>query len=279
MLIINKNVLKLVIRLLLTLVFLVIAGLTGLYIYNRPLKLEVDFLDVGQGDAALIKTPGGQVILIDGGPDNLVLRRLGENLPFYRRRIDFLILSHHHDDHASGLVEVLKRYKVGKIIYTGAYDLPALKIMAGEIKKQGLAVYSPDSAAHLNLKGNCVLDFLNPLALGVSADDNNSLIVKLECQNKKFLFTGDNSLKVEKALINSGWDLSADIFKAAHHGSNSANSEDFLQAINPKQIIVSVGAENRFGHPSSKFIERAAKLGFSVLRTDILKTIKIFSQY
>ena len=279
MLIINKKNLKKFGWLILFVFLATVTYRWGVYIYNRPQNLEVDFLDVGQGDAALIKTPAGQVILIDGGPDNRLLRRLGENLPFYRRRIDFLILSHHHDDHASGLVEVLRRYKVGKIIYAGEYDLPALKIIAAEIKKQGLDTYSPDSAARLNLKGNCVLDFLNPLALGVPADDNNSLVLKFLCQDKKFLFSGDNSLKVEKALVNSGWDLNADILKAAHHGSNSANSEIFLTAVNPEKIIVSVGADNRFGHPNPKFLERAEKLGISVFRTDILKTIKIFSQY
>jgi competence protein ComEC len=243
-------------------------------------KLEVDFLAVGQGDATLIKIPGGVNILIDAGPDNLVLRRLGEKLKFSERTIDLVIISHYHDDHASGLVELLKRYKVKKIIYSDyGSSTPLMKIIKETARGKNVSSLILTKALKINFTDDCFLDLLSSGIFGVKNDGNNSLITKLDCRNQKFLFTGDNSLKVEKVLINSGWDLSADVFKASHHGSNSANSEIFLRAVNPKKIIISVGKDNRFGHPSPKVLERAAISGITVYRTDQKGTIYFYSKY
>ena len=103
--------------------------------------LEVDFLDVGQGDAILIKTPAEQNILIDGGPDKQVLTRLGENLSFYDKKLDLVILTHPHSDHVAGLVEVLKRYQVKKILMTGVvHTAPDYLAFLTEIENQNLAI-------------------------------------------------------------------------------------------------------------------------------------------
>ena len=246
---------------------------------SRPAKLEVNFLDVGQGDAALIKTPAGRTILIDGGPDNKVLWRLGENLPFYRRRLDLVIFSHYHEDHVTGLIEILKRYRVKKIIYadnkSGVTATAAILIKEAQTKK--IPIASINSQATLSLGDNCALVFLSPTALGVKIDPNNSLVVKLNCAGEKFLFVGDNSAVVEKALLTSGFALKADVLKAAHHGSNSASSAAFLQAVNPSLLAISVGADNKFGHPSPQTLERAAALDIDIKRTDQLGSVKIFS--
>ncbi len=102
-------------------VIIILIGLGAFWFYYYPNKnLEVDFLDVGQGDAILIKTPAGQNILIDGGPDKSVVKQLGKNLSFWDKQIDMVILTHGHDDHVTGLVDVLKRYRVKQILYTGA---------------------------------------------------------------------------------------------------------------------------------------------------------------
>lgn len=250
------------------------------YIYiNTPIKLEVDFLDVGQGDASLIKVPTGQIILIDGGPDNKILRRLGKILPFYHRQIDFIILSHYHDDHATGLVEIIKRYKVKNLIYAASEESSAafqeiLKIA----EDKDIKIYVLDNQVKVPFNNECFLNLLNPIILGIKVDGNNSLVTKLDCERRKYLFTGDNSLTVEKALINSGWDLKTDVLKAAHHGSNSANSELFLGATNPKIMIISVGADNKFGHPNPKVLERAAEIGLIIKRTDKEGNIKLISQ-
>jgi competence protein ComEC len=271
---IKKNIGKCLFSCLL-LTFLVLGAL---HIYSSSQKLEVDFLDVGQGDSALIKTPSGPVVLIDGGPDNKVLRQLGVNLPFYRRRIDYLILSHYHDDHVTGLVEVIKKYQVGEIIYeSGNPPTAILQVLISAAKNRSIPILVLQTQAHIALGAACSLDLLNPAVLKIKADENNSLAIRLDCAKQQFLFTGDNSLVVEKALINSGWNIQAQVLKAAHHGSNTANSEAFLRAVNPKLLVISVGANNHFGHPSPKVLERSAALGITVKRTDQLGNIKILS--
>lgn len=233
-------------------------------------KMKAIFLDVGQGDSSLIKAPGGQVILVDGGPDNKVLQGLGKNLPFWRRRIDFLVLSHYHDDHITGLIEIIKRYQVGTLIYQEKMpDSLLVSELLRIASQKKVRLLSLGSQASLSLGSNCDLNLLNPAVLGIKEDANNSLVSKLDCEGRELLFAGDNNEKVEEALLGSNWPLKADIFKASHHGSNTSNSADFLEKVAPRLIVISVGADNRFGHPGRYFLERAAALGIPVKRTDI----------
>lgn len=242
--------------------------------------MEVVFLDVGQGDAVLIKNISGNNILIDGGPDNLVLRRLGENLPFWSREIDYLILSHYHDDHLVGLIEVLKRYKINNLIYLeNNFFSPVLKLFLSEAEKKEIKIFKLISNAKINFSATCFLDLLNPESLGVKSEANNSVVTKINCESKKFLFSGDNGFKVENALLKINWNLQADIFKASHHGSNYSNGLAFLKAVEPQKIIVSVGALNRFNHPGDQFLERTIEAGLEIIRTDQVGTVKIFGQY
>ncbi len=238
--------------------------------------LIVNFLDIGQGDSTLITMPNHQVILIDGGPDNSVLYRLGTILPFYRRKIDLMIFSHYHRDHIIGLIEVLKRYQVEKIIYAPSkFSSLTLQVLLATVKKQKIPTVLINSTAQLNFSPNCSLSFLNVDSLEVKKAQNNSLVVKLNCQHRKFLFTGDNSATVEKALVNSGWDLTADVLKAAHHGSRTANSEEFLQVVQPRFVSISVGVKNHFGHPSPAILERLSRLHIKFKRTDQSGSIQI----
>lgn len=246
------------------------------YFYSQPQKTVVNFFDVGQGDSSLIITPNKKTILIDGGPDNTVLRRLGDSLPFYRRQIDLIIFSHFHDDHITGLIEVLKRYRVKRIIYViNEFTPPILKILLDLAQQQKIIMTPITTNAELNLAPNCLIDFLNPGTLGVKDDQNNSLLVKFFCENKKYLFTGDNSAAVEKALLSSTWDLSADVLKISHHGSNTASIAAFLQKVNPQLAVISVGRDNNFGHPSPIVLERLNKLNIKFKRTDELGSFKI----
>lgn len=246
---------------------------------KQPAKLEVDFLDVGQGDSILIKTPDRHVILIDGGPNNIVLRHLGESLPFYRRRIDLIISSHYHDDHATGLVEIVKRYRVGKIFYQeNSSSSPIFKTFLNQAKEKNVFILPLLNGVKISFASDCSLFLWPPVIFNVPKDPNNSLIVKLNCAKQKFLFSGDNSSRVEKILLKSSLDLAADVFKVSHHGSVSANSEDFLTAVNPQLAIISVGTDNRFGHPAPAVLDRLRKMGIEIKRTDQEQTVKIFSQ-
>lgn len=239
-------------------------------------KFKVDFLDVGQGDAALLVFPNRQTILIDGGPDNSLLRYLGEDLPFYRRRLDFLIFSHYHTDHITGLIEVLNRYQVGKIIYAPSdFNSPTLTSFWKAVFDNTIPVQEIVNRATLNLSHGCRADFLNPKSFGAKKDPNNSLLVKIDCLKKSILFTGDNNADVEKKLLASDWDLKADVLKEPHHGSNSAGTKEFLQAVNPSLTVISVGANNHFGHPSPSLLRRLEALHIKYWRTDLLGNLKM----
>jgi competence protein ComEC len=277
-------------KILVATVILLAAAVVGVRIWLAagPARLIVTFLDVGQGDSTLIQTPNGQVILLDGGPDDTVLRRLGEYLPPYQRRIDYVLYSHLHDDHTTGLVAVLSKYEVKNLVYApSAYSSPTLTTLEQEARARHVVFAPVAGTAKINLGPNCDLALLNPAILSVPADQNNSLVARLNCAGRTFLFSGDNSAKVEKALLaftaagtacrQFTCDLSAAVFKASHHGSNSANSEAFLRAVQPRLMVISVGADNHFGHPHPAVLARAAALGITVRRTDQDSSVSLTS--
>lgn len=242
-------------------------------------RLEVAFFDIGQGDASLIKTPAGFAVLIDGGPDDLILKRLGEDLPYRQRRLDMVVASHYHDDHIGGLFEVFERYQVGVFVYpsgNAASDLWEDLLRTAEA--EGIKTLALAKEAKVDLGVNCFLRLFNPNSLGIAEDENNSLLARLDCSDESFLWTGDNSQAVESSLIKSTFPLSADVFKAGHHGSKTSNLTSFLEVVSPRAIVFSVGADNRFGHPSQEAISRALDLGIHIYRTDQAGTVRFVSQ-
>jgi competence protein ComEC len=255
-------------------------------------ELEVDFLDVGQGDAELIKTPFGQNILIDGGPNSSIIDRLSEELPFWERTIDLVILSHPHDDHVNGLNEVLKRYEVKQIAASGVlHTSPGYLEWLAAVKDGRIPLTIIDRPQTISLGENCQLRFLHPvkplLGRGVENLNNSSLVVKLVYGETSFLFTGDIEAEVEKELLafasstagSAGIkaDLKADVLKVSHHGSDTSSDEKFLAAVRPALAVISVGADNTFGHPNLRVLKRLERVGAAVYRTDIDGTVKFKS--
>ena len=243
---------------------LIILGITAISVaipafwltYSAASDLEVDFLDVGQGDSVLIKSPFGQNILIDGGPNNIVITRLSEELPFWDRTIDLMILTHPHDDHVNCLNDVIRRYQVKKILYTGvAHNSPGYLTWLKLVKDKHIPLVIINRPQVINLGPECRLEILYPLQSFLSKEvdnlNNSSIIAKLVYKKAKFLFTGDAEKEVEEELLASGADLSAQALKAGHHGSDTSNSKGFLEAINPRIAAIQAGAENKFGHPLS----------------------------
>ena len=240
---------------------------------DQSSQLEIVFLDIGQGDSILIKTPYNQQILIDGGPDNDVVYELGKNLPFYDRDLDLVILTHPHADHVAGLVEVLKRYDVKKVLHTGVLhtspDYLAFletirdkKINHEIIKGQQDIHFAPD------LKLEILYPFNDLGGQKVENLNNSSIVTRIVYQNFKAIFTGDAEQEEENELINSGFNLQADILKAGHHGSNTASSDAFLKAVNPESVIIQCGLDNDFGHPHLRALKRFKTNNIEVYRTD-----------
>ncbi|PIR66570.1 MAG: MBL fold metallo-hydrolase [Parcubacteria group bacterium CG10_big_fil_rev_8_21_14_0_10_36_14] len=225
-------------------------------------KSRAVFCDVGQGDGIFINLKDGVQILVDGGPDNKFVGCVGNNLPYFDHRIEYMIISHPDKDHFVGAVEILRRYDVGKVFISGdSSDISEYQEFL-RLAKNKLEVATKDSDINFE---NGKIDFMH---LGGYKDSNDSsLIFKLIYNGKSILFTGDAPVKIEDDLINSNADLKADILKVGHHGSKNSTSEEFLRAISPFLAIISVG-ENNYGHPSYRVIKNLENADIKYKRTD-----------
>jgi len=240
---------------------------------NNPVVI---FFDVGQGDSALIKTATGRLILIDGGPDNKILRHLGKYLPYFCRYLDLVVISHYHEDHIIGLVETLRRYRVDNLVVPINSEATTIsEELFKQAKERKTKIITLSDYLQIDLESNCSLTLTNPDFLGAKSNGNNSIIAQFNCYGHRFLLSGDNEQAVERVLLANGLELGADVFKASHHGSITANSLNFLQAVNLIRMVISVGRDNKFNHPHSEIIKRAEELGIIVWRTDILGNIII----
>jgi len=243
--------------------------------------LEINFFDVGQGDAAFIETLGGRQILIDGGPGAAVLEKLAKEMSFWDRAIDLVILSHPEKDHLAGLIEVLKRYKVENILWTGVVrDTAEYREWSEGIEKEGAKIIIAKSGEKIKI-GDLEIDVLSPLENleGKELKDSNdsSVVVKLVFDKESFLFTGDISESIEQKLAEGGTDLDSDVLKVSHHGSKYATIDEFLAKVSPEIAVIEVGKDNSFGHPTPEVLDRLVKYGIDILRTDQNGDIKIIS--
>lgn len=251
-------------------------------IYLLTVKHEntVVFLDVGQGDAILIQE-GSTQVLIDGGPDDSVLYQLQKYVPMYDREIEYIVLTHPHNDHLVGLLKVLERYEVGEIFYYPVcYENENYETLLQEttnLKKVGRGdTISLDTFdiniiwPVLNSEGEtCIKQFNSDL-------NNDSLILGFEFLEKEFLLMGDIESEVEEVLVQEGvFTKEYDVIKAGHHCSNSSSSETFLKTISPSLAICSLSKDNSFGHPSGETLKRFSDLDVQYLITSKEGNIQI----
>lgn len=219
-------------------------------------NVEVYFLNIGQGDASLIKTKQNRYILIDGGPDNTLIQKIGKYVPFYRPVIDIVIVTHPDLDHFLGIVELVRRYKINYIILTKQNsDIAAYKQLEKEIFSMQIPIIYAETISILELD-DMHFDFFHPKEFTKVKDSNDgSIVFKMKSSAITFLFTGDAGLKTEELLLSQNLDLKTDVLKVGHHGSKTSTSKKFLTATNPKIATVSVG-ENNFGHPHPEVINQ-----------------------
>lgn len=248
-------------------------------------KLLVSFFDVGQGDSVLIETPNRGKIIIDGGPDNSVLAKIGRALSFYDRAIEILIITHPDSDHLAGAVEIARNYDIGAILINGKECATKICEEFNKIvKEKNIKIIVASAGQKIDFGNNVKMDIFLPAkysfaktAEGKAEDNNFSIISYLTYGKDSFLFTGDAENKEELDLINTWTGLTADVLKVAHHGSKNSMNQLFLEKINPKFSVISVGAKNRYGHPHIETIEALKKIGSEILRTDLEGDIKIIS--
>jgi competence protein ComEC len=241
-------------------------------------RLHVTALDVGQGDAILVESPTGATMLVDGGPDpELTLRQLGANLPFHVRGIDLLVLSHPHQDHVGGLVDVLDRFEVGAVLQANiAFENAAFDRLLADAATASVPVATARAGQVIGLDATTTIDILYPSEADARAPlpdgdiNNGSIVFMLRHGGFRALLTGDAEAPVETALVSRGGLPVVDLLKVGHHGSHSSSTPSFVAALRPSVAIISAGADNEYGHPAP---ETLATLGahpaMAVYRTDL----------
>jgi competence protein ComEC len=264
----------------------VIAGvvLAPLLVWNSavsvgpPRSLTVRFLDVGQGDAALVTTPAGVTMLVDGGPDEeqvaTELAALGV------KRLDVVVASHPHADHVVGLPSVLARFQVGVVLQPGCPSTSALQVdLDRAIADEDIEVHTPWAGESFTV-GDVRLDVLSPHECwtGTESDTNNdALVIRITRGDDVVLFATEPEEPAQEWLLDQsvdrGVDLRADLLKVPHHGAATSVAE-FFQAVAAPVAVVSVG-ENTYGHPVPTTLEALAEAGSAVWRTDEHGTVTV----
>ena len=260
---------------------LLLAVSSAAWLWQRPDgNLHVSFLDVGQGDAILIESPDGRQMLVDGGQyPSLLLSRVGEQLPFWDKHIDLVVATHPDSDHVAGLADLFANYQVGAVLTNGLHEESGSGYfgLLSVADQAGTPVRGIRTGEVIEFGTDVEIEILHAGELpGSDQDNDESIVMRLIYDNFSLLLTGDAGQSAEQMLLRKGIEGQSAVLKAGHHGSNTATSREFLQAVHPQIVIISGGGE-RYGHPHEEVLQRIAETGAAVWRTDELGTIELVS--
>lgn len=230
--------------------------------------LEVHYIDVGQGDATLIKC-GSHAMLIDGGNNNK-----GTTVQLYLKKqgvesLDYVIGTHPDADHIGGLDVIVYKYNCEKVIMPDyEKDTRTYQELVDVIHDKNMKITYPVVGEQYAL-GEAKFTIIAPNSNSYGGNANDySVAILLEYGKNRFLFTGDAEEASEAEMLTNGIDISADVYKVAHHGSRSASTQEFLNAVHPKYAVISCGEGNSYGHPHAEVLNRLRSMGVEVFRTD-----------
>jgi competence protein ComEC len=256
--------------------------LLAVTVVSRPDGLlHLTVLDIGQGDAILVEAPDGTTTLVDGGPDpELTLRRLGANLPFFGRRIDLVVLSHPHQDHVAGLVDVVNRFRIGAVVHAGIpFENAAFNRLVADAGRAATPILTARAGQVLQVGAGTTIEVLYPTDADAAAPlpdgdiNNGSIVLVLRFGSFSALLTGDAEAPVEHALLDRALVPPTDVLKVGHHGSTSSTTPAFLAAASPSIAVISSGEGNEYGHPAPQTLDTLRSV--SVYRTDLHGDVEI----
>jgi len=247
---------------------------------NKPEDLlktmTVHYIDVGKADSIFIELPNDEVMLIDAGESyngptiEEYIRNLGYN------KIDYLIVTHPDADHIGGMGHIINNFEI-KSIYMPkvVHTTKTYENLLTTIKDNGLTVKPARAGTEIINEDNLKIDILAPISESYKNTNDYSVVIKIIYGNKKFLFMGDAQTLSEKEILTSTADVSVDVLKVGHHGSESSSHQAFLDAVGAEYAVITVGYKKNYNLPSPKIVERLKSSGMNVLRTDEDGTIII----
>lgn len=237
--------------------------------------LEVHFIDVGQGDATLIKADG-HAMLIDSGENDkgtavqLYLKKQGVD------RLDYLVLTHTDSDHIGGADVIISKFEIGQIFLSDfKKDNKTYRELMDSMKNRNMTFSTPQVGAEYEL-GNTVFTIIAP---NDTYDDpnNSSIALIVDYGENSFLFSGDCEEEAERDILENGMNLDVDVYQVGHHGSKSSSTEEFLDAMSPEYAVISCEEKNSYGHPHAKTLNNLRARGIRVFRTDEQGSIVAYS--
>lgn len=231
--------------------------------------MTIAILDIGQGDAIYIRTPSGTDILVDGGLDRRVLSELGSVMPPYDHTIELVIATHPDADHIGGLAELPENYRMNTLVTNGVEKNTNVARSLDSWKSQGVHLLHAYRGWNMQIEKDVWLEFLHPNPPRFYEDANDdSVMFILHYKEFSMLFTGDASVAQEQELASAGLLEDIHILKVGHHGSRTSSSIELLEATTPETALISVGADNKFGHPHAGPLLRFTQNDIHVFRTD-----------
>ena len=262
-------------------------------------KLHLIACDVGQGDA-ILAIQGEYQVLIDGGPGSGVTACLDNNLPFYDRTIEMVVLTHPQSDHYRGLIDVFERYSVEYLLATGLdSDSQGYKELKDAVRINGTETVSPDSGKLIRV-GEMLLEVVHPSSAFLASESTDhvlsvvsenhvlgsftssrnpndfSVVVNLSYGEFDALLTGDIGPEVIDQVLLTGYVTDVEYLKVPHHGSKNGLTQELLDTSTPEIAVISVG-KNQWGHPHEEVLEMLEEFGIDTLRTDMNGEVEVVS--
>lgn len=234
-------------------------------------SLKVHFIDVGQGDAIFVELPNKETMLIDAGPSSGIVNSYLNGLGY--SKINYVVATHPDADHINGMPEVLNSFSVDKFYMPEKeHTTKIFESMLNAIANNGCDAIYAKAGNTIVEENNLNVKFVSPTK-NYGDNNNASAVVKLCFGKNSFLFMGDAEISVEHDIMSAGYDVSADVLKVGHHGSDSSTSDAFVKKVNPKYAVISVGENNRYGHPTNSVLAILQNNNVDVYRTDEVGTI------
>lgn len=235
--------------------------------------LTVSFIDIGQGDSILLQCKD-ESMLIDAGENDK-----GDTVVNYLEshnatKLKYAVATHPHSDHIGGMDTVLKNIQTDSLICPKVtYNTKTWKDVETEAKSQNTKIEYANAGESYTL-GDATFTIISPKKNHIYSDCNNySVVIKADYGENSFLFTGDAEKLVEDEILESNYNIKADVLKVGHHGSSTSSSEKFLNKVSPKYAVISCGVNNEYGHPHKETLEKLKERNIKTYRTDLEGTV------